>query len=142
MEPPQGTPSNKKVEWAFSDFLKKAFLTGTSALFMTEEGLRSFLNEFPLPKEVVQFVVNQVSKTKEDLSRLLAKEVREFLESINFVEQLRQLLASTELEIHAQVRFVPQDKSIQPKSATKISISTTTNAGSNQQKKKRRPKSQ
>ncbi len=95
---------------AITDFIKRALVAGIGVLFMTEEGIRSLLGELKLPKEAVQFVVGQVAKTKEDLFRVLAKELRAFLESADISGQLRKLLSQTALQVEAKVRFVPLEE--------------------------------
>ena len=133
--PPDENLEEKKAEWALPDLLKKALLTGTTALFMTEEGLRTFLGDLRFPKEMVQFAVNQVAKTKEELFKVLTKEVRDFLESSTLTDQFKQLLATTSLEINTKVRFVTEDQKIKPKTESQIKISKTSSKKSRKDSK-------
>ena len=114
--------TSKKAEWALSDLIKKVVLAGSSALFMTEEGVRSFLGDLKLPKDVVQFTVNQVSKTKEDLLKAISKEVRNIFESGSLSSELARLLANVSLEIDAKVRFVVEDEELRPKTDAHLTI--------------------
>ena len=120
--PPQETNAEKRDDWAITDLIKKALVAGAGALFMTEEGVRSFLGDMKLPKEVVQYLVAQVSKTREDLFRVLSSELREFLESTNMADEVRRVLSSTSLEISTTVRFVPNEDALQPKIKSKLKI--------------------
>jgi hypothetical protein len=120
--PPEDTVSEKRDDWAFTDLIKKAVVAGAGALFMTEEGVRSFLGDLKLPKEVVQYAVTQVSKTKEDLFRVLSSELRAFLESTNLADEVSRVLSATSLEISTTVRFVPNEDSLQPKIKSKMRV--------------------
>jgi len=120
--PPEDTVSEKRDDWVFTDLIKKAVVAGAGALFMTEEGVRSFLGDLKLPKEVVQYAVTQVSKTKEDLFRVLSSELRAFLESTNLADEVSRVLSSTSLEISTTVRFVPNEDSLQPKIKSKMRV--------------------
>jgi hypothetical protein len=121
-QPPDETTNNRKEDWAFSDLIRRAVVAGAGALFMTEEGIRSFLSDLKLPKEAVQFVVNQVAKTKEDLFNVLSRELREFLESTNLADEVQRVLASTSLEISTTVRFVPNQDSVQPRINASVKV--------------------
>jgi hypothetical protein len=112
----------KSQEWALSDLIKKALVAGMGALFMTEEGVRSFLGDLKLPKDVIQFVVGQASKTKEDLFKVLSRELRLFLESANFSDVMRKALSATSVHIDATLRFLPDGEGLRPEitAATKV----------------------
>jgi hypothetical protein len=112
----------RRLEWALPDLLKRGILAGIGALFMTEDGVRSILGELKLPKEAAQFVINQVGKTKEDLFRMIASEIRGFLDSTNISEELRKALTGMSLEISTTVRFKPEGENMRPemKSAVKL----------------------
>ena len=121
--PPEEAVSEKRDDWAITDLIKKTLIAGAGAVFMTEEGVRSFLGDLKLPKEVVQYMVAQVSKTKEDLFRILSLELRQFLESTNLADEVSRVLSSTSLEISTTVRFVPNnDNTLQPKITSKLRV--------------------
>ncbi|RME20613.1 MAG: hypothetical protein D6806_16030 [Deltaproteobacteria bacterium] len=95
-------------DWAVIDLVRRALVAGMGALFMTEEGIRSFLGELKLPKDAVNFLLNQVGKTKQDLFRALGVELRNFMEGIDWSERIRQLLASMDVKIEMHVSFEPR----------------------------------
>ncbi|HUU02084.1 MAG TPA: hypothetical protein VM425_11620 [Myxococcota bacterium] len=117
----------KSQEWALPDLIKKALVAGVGALFMTEEGVRSFLGDLKLPKDVIQFVVGQASKTKQDLFKALSGELHLFLESTNFTDVMRKVLAATSIHIDATMRFVPDGEGLRPKitATTKVKRKST-----------------
>ena len=112
----------RKVEWALPDLLKRGVLAGIGALFMTEDGVRSILGELKLPKEAAQFVINQVGRTKEDLFRMIASEIRGFLDSTNISEELRRALTGMSLEISTTVRFVPDKEQLKPEMKSVVKV--------------------
>ena len=112
----------RRLEWALPDLLKRGLLAGIGALFMTEDGVRSILGELKLPKEAAQFVINQVGKTKEDLFRMIASEIRGFLDSTNISEELRNALTGMSLEISTTVRFRPDQEDMKPEMKTSVKM--------------------
>ncbi|RLB59343.1 MAG: hypothetical protein DRI34_02210 [Deltaproteobacteria bacterium] len=104
----EGTQAGQ--DWALIDVVRRALVAGAGALFMTEEGIRSFLGEMKLPKEAINFVLGQVARTKQDLFRVLGQELRGFLENIDLVEQARQLLSSLDVNIEATIRITPRQR--------------------------------
>lgn len=112
----------RRLEWALPDLLKRGILAGIGALFMTEDGVRSILGELKLPKEAAQFIINQVGKTKEDLFRMIASEVRGFLDSTNISDELRSALTGMSLEISTTVRFIPDQEKIKPEMKSTVKV--------------------
>jgi hypothetical protein len=118
----QASAAGMGIERLFPAGLKKAVLAGVGALFMTEDGIRSVLGDLKLPKDVAQFLINQVARTKEDLFRVLSHELRDFLESTNLAEELRSLLTTTSLEINTRVRFIPAEDGVRPRTKFRVKV--------------------
>lgn len=138
MQPPtqDEAATGKRNEWALTEFLKRGILAGIGALFMTEEGARSIIGEMKLPKEAAQFVINQAARTKEELFRMIANEVRSFLESTNLAEEVRRALSTTSLQISTTVRFIAEDD--QPlRPSVKTSVKTEKTSGKKRGKRKK-----
>lgn len=90
-----------------SELLRRALYAGVGAVFMTEEGIRRTVSELKLPKEALAFVSAQAEKTRGEASRMIRKELRRFLNSEAFKQQLLQTLSGLTLEIKAEVRLKP-----------------------------------
>ncbi len=105
------------VKKAIPDLFKRAILSGIGAVFMTEEGIRSYLSELKLPKEAAQFILGQVAKSKEDLYRIVTDEFRSFLENTQLDDVLRKVMTNISLEISTKVRFVDESGSFVPKAS-------------------------
>ena len=67
------------------------------------------VDEVPLPREIVSFLFSQVDDTKNVLVRVVAKEVRDFLEATDLADTLQRALTSLSFEIKTEVRFIPND---------------------------------
>jgi hypothetical protein len=72
-----------------------------------------------LPKEAVDYLRSQAHHTKEEAARLMAKEVREFLERADLADLARRVLANLKLEIKAEVKFVPTDGGVKVEATKK-----------------------
>jgi hypothetical protein len=94
-----------------TDWVKKTLLTGMGAVFMTEEGIRNALSEMKMPKNVISAAVAQADRTKKEISSLVAKEVRHFLDRMEVEKIIKKALAGQTIEIKATIKF-SEEKSI------------------------------
>ena len=62
-----------------------------------------------LPKELVGYVFSQVDETKNALVRVVAGEVRDFLQATDLATELQKALTSLSFEIKTEIRFIPND---------------------------------
>jgi hypothetical protein len=105
------------------DMLKKALVAGLGVLFTTEEGIRRMATDFSLPKDVVTFLVAQANATKSELFKVVGREIREFLTSINLHEEIAKLLTNVSFEIKTEIRFIPNDEAlVKPKVDRKVAV--------------------
>ena len=89
-----------------SDSLRRAFVSGVSALFMTEEGIRSALSDMRLPKEALTYLAQQTDRTRKELFRAVSDEVKGFLKGVDLSGALRKALLGLKVQVKAEVRFV------------------------------------
>jgi len=109
-DPLGGAPAATPLFGVVPELMRKAALAGLGALFMTEEGLRRTAAQIPLPKEALAGLLAQAERTKEDVTRVLAEELRRFLHSETLKRELSQIFAGMSLEVNARIRLVPDDK--------------------------------
>lgn len=112
----EGTPGS--LGGMVADVVRKAVLAGAGALFLTEESARRLAREWKLPKELAGFLVSQAQGAKEEVLRIVSAEVRRFLESETFREELLRILGSTALEVNAEIRL----KDATGRSRTRVSV--------------------
>ncbi len=67
------------------------------------------LTEAKLPREIASAVFNQFDETKNDVLRIVAGEVRDFLEATDLASEIKAALTSLSFEIRTEVRFIPND---------------------------------
>jgi hypothetical protein len=89
------------------DGVRKAILAGVGALFMTEESARRLARDWKLPKEVIGFIGQQAQSAKDEVLRVLAEEIRHFLESEAVRGELGRVLETMALEVKAEIRLKP-----------------------------------
>ncbi len=108
----------------FEQFVKRAVYTGLGALFTTEEGIRKLASEVHLPKDVANFLITQAATSKDELLRIVARELRHFLETLNVSGELQKLLTSLSFEIKTEVRFIPNDSAsgVKPEVKRKVAV--------------------
>jgi hypothetical protein len=92
--------------------VKRTVYAGLGALFTTEEGIRKITGDLKLPKDVANFLIHQAASSKDELFRIVAKELRAFLESANLAGEVQKLLTSLSFEIKTEIRFIPNEESV------------------------------
>ena len=97
----------QKIETWVPDLVRRAFAAGMGAVLGTEEGIRKLTKEMPMPKDVAGYLVNTASSTKDDLLRIIAREVREFLSTVNLSEEIAKMLTMLSFEVKTEIRFIP-----------------------------------
>lgn len=112
----------QRLEGFVPDLLKRTFYAGLGALFTSEEGVRRLATEFSLPKDVANYLISQAQGTKDELFRIVAGELRGFLESLNLREELAGLLTSLSFEIKTEVRFIPNDQKLKPSIKQSVAV--------------------
>ena len=68
------------------------------------------LQEAKLPREIAGAVLSQLDETKNDVVRIIAREVRDFLEATDLAGEIKNALTSLSFEVRTEVRFIPNDK--------------------------------
>jgi hypothetical protein len=111
-EPEDDASLRRRVEQFIPDLVRRTIFGGIGAVLSSEESIRKLASEVSLPKDVVTFLLQQAGNSKDELMRVVAKEVRGFLESANLSHELGKLLTQLSLEIKTEVRFIPNDEAV------------------------------
>src|SRR5580658_1272442 len=109
--PDSGAPANKRrrLEGVIPELLKRAIEIGVDRAQDAPESLKHFVGEMKLPKEIVSYMLQQVDETKNGLFRVVANEIRDFLEHSNLSGEMKKMLTTVQFEINTTVRFSPND---------------------------------
>jgi hypothetical protein len=67
------------------------------------------LQEAKLPREIAGAVLGQIDETKNDVVRIIAREVRDFLDATDLASEIKAALTSLSFEVRTEVRFIPND---------------------------------
>ncbi len=124
---PPGDDSAKRgrLEGFIPDLVKRTFYAGLGALFTTEEGIRKMANDFQLPKDVANYLIQQAAASKDELFRIVGRELRNALQQMDMAGELQKLLTAISFEIKTEIRFIPNDKSVlgvQPDMKNKVAV--------------------
>jgi hypothetical protein len=110
-DPDHPSPADEGLRSRLQEYIpeivKRTLLAGLGAAFTTEEAVRRFAQESQLPKEVAGYFVTQAQATKKEIYRIVAGELRDWLERLDLQQLLLKLLTSVTFEINTQVRLIP-----------------------------------
>ncbi len=96
------------------DLFRRALSLGLSGIFTTEETFRRALGD-TLPKDWVDFTVDQSDRTRTEFVNRLAGELARVLETMDLEAMTRSVLADHTIEVKAEIRLVA-DSSAKAKS--------------------------
>ena len=99
----------KRVERALREIVRKVIEAGYERLSEGPENVRHLMSELKLPKEAMGALFGTLDDTKNGLYRVVAREVRDFLEHSNLAEDIVRGLTALSFEIKTEVRFIPND---------------------------------
>ena len=88
------------------DLLRRGLTLGFTGFFLTEEAVRKALGE-SVPRDLMDFILNQSERTRAELLDRLAKEFAGALSSLDPVELAKRLLEGRSIEVSAKIRLVP-----------------------------------
>jgi hypothetical protein len=129
-----------KLEALVPELVKRTFAAGMGAVFNTEEGIRKLARDISLPKDVANYLANTAGNTKDEVVRIVAREVREFLERMNLAEEVAKLLTTLSFEIKTEIRFIPNSEKysgVEPDVQTKMRLKRAEERGDKDKDKDR-----
>jgi len=91
-----------------ADLVRRVLTSGLSSLFTTNEVVRRAVGD-AMPREWVDFAVDQSERTRAEFIERLAGELARTLESLELVEMADRLLEGRSLEIRAQIQLLPRE---------------------------------
>jgi len=97
----------KFVERVVRDAIRRVIETSVEKLAEGPENLRNLVADLKLPKDIANYVFLQIDETKNGLYRVVAKEIRGFLQQNDLGEELARALGHLSIEIKTEIRFVP-----------------------------------
>ena len=83
-----------------------------------QEMTQSELAAQPTDLTFVSYMLQQIDETKNGLFRVVANEIRDFLEHTNISSEMKKMLTTVQFEINTTVRFSPNDSPAAPSDET------------------------
>ena len=94
---------------ALPELLRRALSVGFSGFFLTETAIRKALGD-TLPKDWIDFAIDQSERTRAEFIERMAFEVARSLENVDLATVLTRLLEGRTLEVKAELRLSPKDR--------------------------------
>lgn len=102
----------KVRETVVAELVRKALSKGGEVVDSTEDSLRRFISDLPLPNDVAERLGARLDDYKSDVLRVLRDEVHDFFDRIDLGHELQKMLTSLSFEITTEVRFIPNEKGV------------------------------
>src|SRR5262245_56128845 len=99
----------RRLEALIPEIVKKTVSAGMGAVFSTEEGIRKLAKEISIP-DVAGYLASTADTTKDKVLEVVARETREFLQTMNLGEEIAKLLTTLSFEIKTEIRFIPNSE--------------------------------
>ncbi len=92
------------------DFVKKVVSTGIGAFFLTEEALKTAINEKNLPLDIVQNLLQNVKGLRDEVFKQVKQELGGYLDKIDVSKELGKILENYDLDVQAKIKFTKRKK--------------------------------
>ncbi len=93
-----------------TETLKKVLATGVSAAFMTEESIRTYLQDLKLPKDVLALIIQGANKSKDEITGRVVKEMSGILGRIDFVKEVSRFVEEHKFRVQMDIEVLKKDK--------------------------------
>ena len=103
------------------EILRRGIESGMDTFLRSDRGVRKAISDLKMRRELTNYFFHQIDETKNAALRVIAREVREFLENTNLEQSLYTVLTSLAFEIKTEVRFIPTENGqLKPKVASRV----------------------
>ena len=103
----QKTDSDSSKIRSFADGLKRLLTVGSTAPFLTEEGIKTALGDIKLPKELLKPLLDSAMSSKDQvlnyISKDVAGEISKVINSSNFQKNIFKLLDTHKLKLSVEI---------------------------------------
>jgi hypothetical protein len=102
-------PPRRRLEGVIPELIKRAVEIGVEKATEAPDTVKQFMGDLKIPKEIAGYILSQVEETKNGLFRVVAKELRDFLEDANLSGEMQKLLTTVQFEVNTTIRFRPNE---------------------------------
>jgi hypothetical protein len=93
------------AEPKLSDALKKIFAVGASGALLSEELIKNYLAESKLPKEILQSLLLNAQKSKEEITTKVSGEAIKMLSKVDWAKVASKFLEDHKISIKMELDF-------------------------------------
>jgi hypothetical protein len=104
-----GDEKRRRLEGVIPELIRRAVVAGVEKATEAPDSIKHLVGDLKLPKEIASYIFAQVDETKNGLFRVVAKEMRDFLEHTNLSGEMTKMLTSLKFEVSTTIRFRPND---------------------------------
>ncbi len=97
--------NDEKENKNITDIFKKVVSTGISAAFMTEDAVKNLIQDLPIPKELVNGLVQNAKNSKDEFISSVKSELKSYLEKIDLQKEIDRLVENYDIEVNAKINF-------------------------------------
>src|SRR4051794_1289079 len=108
-EPAKEERRRRRLEGVIPEIVRRAVELGVEKASEAPDNVKQFVGDLKLPKEIAHYLLSQIDETKNGLFRVVAKEIRDFLEHTNFAGEMQKILTTVQFEVNTTIRFTPND---------------------------------
>lgn len=91
-----------------SDILKKAVSTGIGAAFMTEDAVKNIIQDLPLPKDIINGLIENAKDTKSEFVGSVKNELKNYLNKVDLTKEIDKVLQKYDFEVNARISLKPK----------------------------------
>jgi hypothetical protein len=102
-------PPRRRLEGVIPELIKRAVELGVEKASEAPDTVKQFVHDLKIPKEIGGYILSQVEETKNGLFRVVAKEMRDFLDHANLSGEMQKILTTVQFEVSTTIRFRPND---------------------------------
>jgi hypothetical protein len=102
-------PPRRRLEGVIPELIKRAVELGVEKASEAPDTVKQFVSDLKIPKEIAGYILSQVDETKNGLFRVVAKEMRDFLDHANISGEMQKLLTTVQFEVSTTIRFRPNE---------------------------------
>ena len=105
----RGGGRRRRLEGVIPDLIKRAVEIGVEKATEAPDTVKQMVSDLKLPKEIAGYILAQIDETKNSVVRVVAGEVRDFLEHTNLAREAQKILTSLQFEVNTTIRFRPNN---------------------------------
>ena len=100
----------KKSDVLVIDLMKKLLTLSVGGVLFTEETIRKSITELKLSKDIANFVIQQSTKSKDELLRFISEEIVKTMKDVKIEKEIRKVSENYKVSINMEINFEASEK--------------------------------